>query len=281
MVRKPKCVLESHDGEGEFQRGALSQYLVKQIQQGESVRNLKIAYPSMAQKIDKWADLAPVRTHETRCIYIYGPAGTGKTIAVTEALKALGSVYPEWTYFAKPAGGSKWFDGYDQQPIVLIDDPSKFVIRNNFEAVDAFKNLISSNAMQVEVKGGFRQFNSRLVIICSNCTPTEFAVSAGADHQTAIIDRITGQRAWVRGGVPIRFADAARRGLSEYVIRQIALYSKEYNLNPIDVKKVVCQIPNYKECSGDSIPLPGEYFQRKRKPISEPISEPKQRLTNY
>jgi hypothetical protein len=51
-------------------------------------------------------------------IWIYGPAGVGKTLAVVTA-------YPE--VYIKPR--NVWWDGYQREPIVLIDDIDKFDVR--------------------------------------------------------------------------------------------------------------------------------------------------------
>ena len=268
-------------GEGDGRHGAQTKYISEQIQLGRSKRELIAENPGMYRQINQLGILHPPRQHQTRCLFIHGPAGTGKTIAVTEALKALGKIYPEWQYFAKPAGGRKWFDGYDNQKIVLIDDPSLFNIQYNDDDVTAFKTLISSNPVQVEIKGGFAQFTSHLVIILSNSTVSEFVTSAGPFHGSAILDRISGQRAWKEGGIPVLYKDYARKALGPYVVNLVASYAQQHGLEPIDASRVISEIKPYKHTSGNLVgDWPTENLQRKRRGPT-PSSEPKQRKTNY
>ena len=58
-------------------------------------------------------------------------------------------------------GISRFFDGYDWEPIVLLDDP---VEPNNLTSrveLAAMKNLINEHERLVEVKGGSMPFDSK------------------------------------------------------------------------------------------------------------------------
>ena len=56
------------------------------------------------------------------CLYIFGEAGTGKTTACKRALNYIRRQHGI-DYYTKMGGISRFFDGYDWEPICLIDDP--------------------------------------------------------------------------------------------------------------------------------------------------------------
>lgn len=90
--------------------------------------------------------------------WYWGPTGTGKTRAAYEE-------FPE-AYFKNMSNG-KWWDGYQGQECVVLDDMRK----------DTFKfhellRLLDRYPMQVEFKGGSTNFNSKTIIITS-CFPPE------------------------------------------------------------------------------------------------------------
>jgi hypothetical protein len=102
--------------------------------------------------------------------------------------------YPELSFYSKLGGLSKWWDGYDNDPIVIIDDPGIFDPQRREEEIVYFKNIISTGAMEVEVKCGSMQFDSQLVIMSANFDPSVFYRSAGIFHQDSIQDRLEGGR---------------------------------------------------------------------------------------
>ena len=92
-------------------------------------------------------------------IWLYGSTGAGKTRYPYRHHRAS-DIYP------KPPG--QWFDGYTQQPVVLLDDfdPSHINFRNLLHLLDRYPH-------QVPVKGGFVQFNSKFIYITSDRHPRE------------------------------------------------------------------------------------------------------------
>ena len=61
--------------------------------------------------------------HSFRTDLVYGPPGTGKTTSISRLLNVIRKLYPKVDYYSKMGGLSKFFDGYDNQPITWIDDP--------------------------------------------------------------------------------------------------------------------------------------------------------------
>lgn len=135
----------------------------------------------------------PPRTWMTKCLFVHGPPGVGKSVSTLRTLRALSKLYSPIDYYVKVGGLNKWWDGYDNQPIVCIDDPGMFNPQYNDDAI-AFKTAISAEAMKLEIKGGVVQFDSRLVIVLSNAAPELLAESSGPYHTQAVLDRLTGTR---------------------------------------------------------------------------------------
>lgn len=90
----------------------------------------------------------------------YGPPGTGKSKQAWDTAEAEGTVY------SKPPG--KWWDGYQQETSVIIDD-----FRGELSVRDLLL-LADRNPLKVPVKGGFEQFNSRKIYLTSNGPPADW-----------------------------------------------------------------------------------------------------------
>ena len=150
----------------------------------------------MVNHIGKVMAHRPPRHHETKCLYVWGPPGTGKSTTIHRVLKTFQKLDPRAGYYPKMGALKKFWDGYDNQPFVLIDDPGQF--NAHFAA---FKNVISTGALIVEVKGSAMQFDSRLVIVVSNTDPESLANTAGLWGRDAIFDRLVGLRSVIKGGI--------------------------------------------------------------------------------
>lgn len=106
----------------------------------------------------EYRDMAvPKRNWPMFVVCLCGPTGTGKSRA---AFELAGDAYVQ--------AGGEWFDGYDGQRVVILDEfcgnlPWHFLLR-----------LLDRNPMKVPVKGNFREFVARTVIITSNRRPEEW-----------------------------------------------------------------------------------------------------------
>lgn len=95
------------------------------------------------------------RNFKTQVLVLFGPPKKGKS--------AFWNIcYPD--AYIKPHG--IWWDGYDNQETVVIDDfygwlPYSFMLQ-----------LLDRYPLLVEVKGGMRTFNSKRIIITSNKAPS-------------------------------------------------------------------------------------------------------------
>ena len=103
-------------------RTKTSDIIRNQIAQGVSRLTLLNRFPHMGLVIKQCLELHPIKYEKSDCVYIYGPTGSGKTTTCKRVLdwfkRACGV-----KYYAKMGGLSKFFDGYDWQEIILIDDP--------------------------------------------------------------------------------------------------------------------------------------------------------------
>lgn len=102
----------------------------------------------------------------------WGSPGVGKS---TRA-KYEGGDSAYW--LEKPnAGGALWFDGYDGQECVIIDEFYGWVSR------DTMQRMCDSTPFRVQVKGGFVPFVPKRIIITSNSEPSEWWPKIGLGDQ--------------------------------------------------------------------------------------------------
>ena len=85
-------------------------------------------------------------------VWIVGPAGCGKTRAVLDQ-------FPE----AYPKPRNQWWDGYQREPIVLLDDVDKFDVRLGGN----LKHWADAYPFIGEVKGGSQKIRPERLIVTS------------------------------------------------------------------------------------------------------------------
>lgn len=90
---------------------------------------------------------------QLRVIVLWGQAGTGKT-------RYCYDQFPE--LYSCPDSSLKWFDGYQGESTVLIDD-----YRGTADESFLLK-LLDIYPLQVPVKGGFAQWRAQTILITSN-----------------------------------------------------------------------------------------------------------------
>ncbi|AIF76262.1 Rep [Bat associated circovirus 6] len=103
--------------------------------------------------------LVPRREKKTTAIVLVGPPGVGKTKYVMQQIG-------EDTSYWKPRG--PWWDGYQQQTCVVLDDFYGWV------CFDELLRVLDRYPLKVPIKGGFVEFNSDIVYITSNKEPQEW-----------------------------------------------------------------------------------------------------------
>lgn len=105
-----------------------------------------------------------------RVITLFGSTGTGKTYA------AVNLIAQNTDYFILTAPSAKnsqlWFDGYQGQHILIIDDFNGDCIPFNY-----MLRLLDVYAMPVQIKGGFVWATWTLVVITTNTFPAAWYTS--------------------------------------------------------------------------------------------------------
>lgn len=141
-------------------RPTKTKQILDRIINGTRASVLYKEYPQMASQIKALRHLRPPRKHETRCLHIYGPIGTGKIKTVHRVLGSIESLDQELDYYDKMTQLTKFWDGYDNQPFVVIDEANEFNLKHISEEVGIFKNVISSGKQIIEIKQTSCQFDS-------------------------------------------------------------------------------------------------------------------------
>jgi len=100
----------------------------------------------------------PDRQQQTRLIWIYGPPRTGKTHRSEMIAEHLAE-----DYHAQSDKMESWWDGYEQQEVVIIEEFRGNIPLNHF--LDLFD---SSKKARVPIKGSSEKFTSKYIIVNSN-----------------------------------------------------------------------------------------------------------------
>ena len=96
-------------------------------------------------------------------IWFYGKTGTGKTRKTMEIAEELN--LKTWM----SSDSLKWFDGYCNQELAIIDDLRKEILPNWAFLL----RLLDRYALIVQIKGGFTRWNPKIIIITSPVEPHE------------------------------------------------------------------------------------------------------------
>lgn len=164
-----------------------------------SHRAVAEAYPEqyirLHRGVERYISAIDTRQREapTELHILWGEPGTGKSrTALAEASAGAASVY----YLPRGNGGNVWWDGYEGQDCVIIDDFYGWL------RWDTLLRLADRYPLRVEVKGGSTPFLSKRIYITSNKHWTgwyNFAGGRGMDP-AALQRRITSIRRGLVGG---------------------------------------------------------------------------------
>ena len=97
--------------------------------------------------------------HEQKMHWFHGPSGSGKTVRARVD-------YPD-AYLK--SGSNKWWDGYDGQEVVIVED---FDTRNE-HMVFLLKEWLDIHPFMAEVKGSSIVIRPKLVVVTSNYHPAD------------------------------------------------------------------------------------------------------------
>jgi hypothetical protein len=94
-------------------------------------------------------------------IWLWGAPGSGKTRAVWDTYE----VDQIWTCCDTTL---KWFDGYEGQPVALLDDLN--LVDTNWKLL---LRVLDRYPLRVPIKGGFVQWSPEVIIITAVCEPSD------------------------------------------------------------------------------------------------------------
>jgi len=134
--------------------------LKEALDAGTSMKQIAQDHFTTMKGAYKWAYqyrtlTAPVRQHITRVYLCIGPTGCGKTTFCKR-------VAPDAYWKLRASGSSEWWDGYDGQSDVVLDEFYGWL------RVDTLLRLIDSSPLSLEIKGGSVQWVAKRLFITSN-----------------------------------------------------------------------------------------------------------------
>ncbi len=116
------------------------------------------------------------KQRDIRCVVLSGETGVGKTKQAVEHSD---------NYYMITGDSLQWFDGYDGERTLIIDE------YNNNVSVTRLLNLLDRYQLRLPVKGGFTYANWDHVIITTNLSRNELHPNAKPAHRRALDRRIT------------------------------------------------------------------------------------------
>jgi len=97
---------------------------------------------------------------DVKCFWIYGDTGTGKSHVVE-------TKFPNC--YKKSMDDLKWFDGYEDQDVVYLEDFDVYQIKWG----GLMKRLADRWPMQASIKGSMKYIRPKVVIVTSNYRPEQ------------------------------------------------------------------------------------------------------------
>lgn len=125
----------------------------------------------------------PDRNFKTRCVFIRGPPGVGKSYTARKESTNVYGCVPYALPLKEFASTQQWWDGYVGQATVLIDEAYPKCM-----SVQSFNSLIDEGPHQVQVKGAMVKFTSKCVFVTSNYQLAE--IFDGLGHFESIMRRV-------------------------------------------------------------------------------------------
>lgn len=122
------------------------------VEYATKLKMLEYLHAKRPRVLEECEDAIP---HE----WIYGPPGTGKSRTARDQNPGA--------FIKDPT--EKWWDGYDGEDVVIIDDFDRFQIKQGGD----MKRWLDRYPFQAQVKGGYYKARPSKIIVTSNYHPSE------------------------------------------------------------------------------------------------------------
>lgn len=192
-AHKDECSKERIDGpweNGDFtlksEQGRRTdlEKVVQTIQDTNSLREVVRCHPTSCIRYSKGIQFvytnlkAPTSNKVPRVVLYYGETGTGKTRCALSGSTAF-----------KKSGSNQWFDGYDNEDTLVIDDFGGKLARMPLTDLLVY---LDRYAVKLPVKGSFVDRNCSRIIVTTNIHPRQwYDYSARESHYAALKRRFS------------------------------------------------------------------------------------------
>jgi len=166
IERGERPISNDNKGRAEKLRWQRARELAQEGKLEEIDADIYIRCYSTLKSIAKDHMIKPPPT-EVKCYWIHGKTGTGKSHCVE-------TTFPNC--YKKSMDDLKWFDGYDDQEVIYLEDFDVYQIKWG----GMMKRLADKWPMQASIKGSMKYIRPKVVIVTSNYRPDEIWY----DHQT-------------------------------------------------------------------------------------------------
>lgn len=232
-------------------------HIGRMIQQNTSLTEIAQLHPDMYIKYSKGFKELQRVSHKPRdfksiVTILYGDSNTGKTQYVQQFAKDNNLQVYTYTNTHK-ANTSIFFDGYENQDILLLDEFSGYLPQS------FYKQLLDKYAFELPIKGGSKQFTSKYIFIISNKSPQLWYPNATKQDTIAIWRRYDSIKQYTINNNIINIEDQTDYYKSQYLtpIINIDFTKTTYSIKHIKQNEILTL---FEEDNFNAIEADDEYY---------------------
>lgn len=142
-----------------------------------------IKYSRGIEKAKFWLDKEnATKLREINVIVVWGAPGIGKSKKIWELTNGMKETFK----LDKDSGDDVWFDGYDGENTLWIDD-----FHDSWFSFTQIKQLLDRYPLRIKIKGSYTWAQWTNVIISANEHPREWYPGVKDVHKEAVLRRLT------------------------------------------------------------------------------------------